>query len=53
MKRIILSILTIANPQARPDIKTIDFDLKNYECIFLGYPVGADADYYVTGFSIA
>lgn len=42
MKRIILSIFTIANPQARPDIKTIDFDLKNYECIFPGYPIWWD-----------
>ena len=36
------SSVEMANPQARPDIKPIDFDLKNYECIFLGYPIWWD-----------
>ena len=32
----------MANPQARPDIKPIDFDINNYDYIFLGYPIWWD-----------
>ena len=33
------SSVEMANPQARPDIKPIDFDINNYDYIFLGYPI--------------
>ena len=36
------SSVEMADPQARPDIKSIGFDLKNYDCIFLGYPIWWD-----------
>ena len=36
------SSVEMADPQARPDIKPIGFDLKNYDCIFLGYPIWWD-----------
>ena len=36
------SSVEMADPQARPGIKPIGFDLKNYDCIFLGYPIWWD-----------
>ena len=36
------SSVEMANPQARPDIKPIDFDINNYDYIFLGYPIWWD-----------
>ena len=36
------SSIEMANPQARPDIMPINYDLKNYDCIFLGYPIWWD-----------
>ena len=36
------SSVEMADPQERPDIKPIGFDLKNYDCIFLGYPIWWD-----------
>lgn len=36
------SSLEMANPQARPAIKSIGIDLKKYDCIFLGYPIWGD-----------
>lgn len=36
------SSVEMANPQARPDIKPIDFDINDYDYIFLGYPIWWD-----------
>lgn len=36
------SSVEMANPKARPEVKSIGFDLKKYDCIFLGYPIWWD-----------
>ena len=36
------SSVEMANLQARPDIKPIDFDINDYDYIFLGYPIWWD-----------
>ena len=36
------SSVEMVNPQARPDIKPIDFDINDYDYIFLGYPIWWD-----------
>ena len=32
----------MANPQARPEIKALNVDVKGYDVIFLGYPIWWD-----------
>ena len=36
------SSVEMNNSESRPDIKPIELDLKNYDCIFLGYPIWWD-----------
>ena len=36
------SSVEMNNSESRPDIKPIEPDLKNYDCIFLGYPIWWD-----------
>lgn len=33
------SSVEMANPQARPAVKAIGINLKQYDCVFLGYPI--------------
>ena len=36
------SSIEMANPQARPEIKALNVDVKGYDVIFLGYPIWWD-----------